>query len=115
MNQGVTVLTQIVLLKWTESATSEQRSQAANALASLPGLVSEIRTLALVTDAGLRPDNFDVAVVTSFEDQAAWEKYQTHPEHLRVVKGAVAPILAAKAAVQLTGSPAGLAAGSPDE
>ena len=109
------MLTQIVLLKWTESATSEQRGQAATALASLPGLVPEIRSLALVTDAGLRPDNFDVALVTSFDDEAAWERYQTHPEHLRVVKGAVAPILAAKAAVQLTGSPSALGGGSPDE
>lgn len=109
------MLTQIVLLKWTESATSEQRSQAASALASLPGLVPEIRGLALVTDAGLRPDTFDLAVVTSFDDEAAWERYQTHPEHLRVVKGTVAPILAAKAAVQLAGSPSALAAGSPDE
>ena len=93
------MINQIVLLKWAEAADTEQCTQACDALRALPAKIPSLLSLTVVTDESGHPDNFDVAVLTTFGDEQDWRSYQEHPAHKQAVQQHLAPILASKAAV----------------
>lgn len=94
------MINQIVLLKWTDASGDEERARACAALRALPAAIPSLRSLEVIADESGLPDNFDIAVLTVFDDEQGWQAYQEHSAHKRAVQGAVAPILAAKAAVR---------------
>ncbi|MDQ1508609.1 MAG: hypothetical protein QOG50_453, partial [Actinomycetota bacterium] len=48
----------VVLLRWVPDATAEQRAAVEEGLATLPGLIPEIRTYELGADAHVSEGNF---------------------------------------------------------
>ncbi len=90
----------VVCFTWADDASPDAITAAAAALRELPGLISEVRAFSVGADLGLAEGTSDLALVADFDDAAAWQRYQDHPEHRRVVIEHVRPILATRAAVQ---------------
>ena len=91
----------VVILRWKESTTAEQRRAVRDGVATLPGLIPEIRSYRVGEDAGLEPErNSDMAIVADFDDMAAFFVYRDHPAHQNVIASFMRPILESRAAVQ---------------
>lgn len=91
----------VVMLTWTDTATSEQRRAAPEALETLPPLIPEIRSYQVGVDAGLAAQgNSDLVVVADFDDVDGYLVYRDHPAHQDVIARFIRPILASRAAVQ---------------
>jgi hypothetical protein len=58
-----------------------------DALQSLRGRIDEILDLHVGIDLGLVDGHWEVVLVSDFIDNAALERYQAHPEHVRVAQG----------------------------
>ncbi len=90
----------IVLMEFDDT-TDEAHIEALVAdLSALPDRIAEIETYEVHRDAGLADGNADVVVIGTFSDQAAWEVYRDHPEHLRIIAEQIRPVLARRSAVQ---------------
>ena len=90
----------VVLLRWKPDASVGQREMVLEGLAGLPAQIPEIRGYRFGADAGVSPGNHDLAVVADFDDVEAYLVYRDHPAHRSVIDERIAPILAARAAVQ---------------
>lgn len=90
----------VVLFRWAESATEEQRQRARESVARLPGQIPEIRRFVFGVDAGLAEGNYDFALVADFADEAGYRTYANHPVHQEAIREHVRPALAERAAVQ---------------
>ena len=72
----------------------------AASLRQLPGLIDDIRSYEVLLDAGLAEGNAQVAVIGTFDDEAAWRAYLDHPDHQAVVQQQIRPHLLARTALQ---------------
>ncbi|MEV1004241.1 Dabb family protein [Nonomuraea sp. NPDC050202] len=92
----------IVLFTWTETATAEQKAAVTAELRKLPGLIPQLRSYTVGADAGLNQGNHEYAVVADFDDVDGYLTYRDHPDHQKVIADYIKPILATRAAVQLS-------------
>jgi len=90
----------VVLLAWTDEATSEQKAEVAAQLSKLPGVIPEIRQYVIGADAGVNQGNHDFAVVADFDSAEDYVVYRDHPAHQEIIATHIRPILGARAAVQ---------------
>lgn len=90
----------VVMFRWSETATEEQKQAALEQLDALRERVPGIRRLSFGTDLGVQPGNFDLALIAEFDDVAGYERYRDHEAHQTVVTDYVRPITAERAAVQ---------------
>jgi Stress responsive A/B Barrel Domain len=91
----------VVLLRWNDAATPEQRLAVLDGLRALPAQIPEIRSYAVGVDAGMATEgNSDLAVVADFDDVAGYLVYRDHPVHQEVIARTIRPILASRAAIQ---------------
>ena len=90
----------VVMFRWTQDATEEQKKQVAAEVARLPSLVPSLRAFASGADAGVNQGNFDFAVAADFDDVGGYVAYRDHPEHRAIVEKFIRPIAAQRAAVQ---------------
>ncbi|WP_084965165.1 Dabb family protein [Thermoactinospora rubra] len=93
-------LRHIVLLKWTDEATEEQKATVREELAKLPAVIPQIRRYDIGADAGVNQGNHDLAIVADFDSVDDYLVYRDHPTHQDVIARHIKPILAARAAVQ---------------
>lgn len=90
----------VALFRWTPEASAEQQHALTEALAKLPGAIGEIRAYAFGPDAGLKPGNWDFAVVADFDDAGGYLVYRDNPAHRDVLERFANPIVAGRAAIQ---------------
>ncbi|GAA5068652.1 hypothetical protein HNP84_008418 [Thermocatellispora tengchongensis] len=90
----------VVLFRWTEDATDEDKERVARELRALPETISEIRAYHVGHDAGVNQGNYEFAVVADFDDTAGYLVYRDHPAHRAVIDKYINPYVAARAAVQ---------------
>jgi hypothetical protein len=90
----------VVCFTWSDDASPDAITATEAALRALPGLIEEVRAFSVGPDLALAPGTSDLALVADFDDAEAWQQYQDHPAHQRVVVEHVRPILATRAAVQ---------------
>ena len=89
---------------WKLHPQAEGQDRAANArrikglLEGLIALVPEIKFLEVGINCLADENNHDVILNCEFADLAALERYQKHPEHLKVV-GLIAPLRSARSAI----------------
>jgi len=88
------------LLGWTPEATPEQRAAVETGLATLPGIIPQIRTYTIGSDARVNDGNYDLVVVADFDDVDGYLVYRDHPDHREVIREHITPILAERAAIQ---------------
>jgi hypothetical protein len=94
------MLRHVVCLTWAAGTAPEDVEAVRRALVALPGRIPEIRAYTVGSDAGAAAGNADFGIVADFDDVAAWQRYQDHPEHQRVLAELIRPRLAARAAIQ---------------
>jgi hypothetical protein len=70
-------------------------------LRALPPLVPSIRSYQVGRDAGLSDGAWDLVVVGSFDDEAGWRDYASHPEHVPIVHE-IRELVSASARMQTT-------------
>ncbi|TDD56912.1 Dabb family protein [Nonomuraea terrae] len=92
----------IAMFTWTAEATDEQKAAVATALDELPGLIPQIRSFAAAPDAGISQGNYDFAVVADFDSADDFLVYRDDPRHQAVIAERIKPILASRAAAQLS-------------
>jgi hypothetical protein len=90
----------VVMFRWTDESTPDDRERAIAGLRAFAEQVRDLGTARIGVDAGLDQGNFDVVVVADFADRATYLRYAADPRHLAMSKEHVAPILAVRAAVQ---------------
>jgi Stress responsive A/B Barrel Domain len=90
----------MVMFRWTQEATPEQKQRVADELARLPALIPSVRAYHIGSDLGLRPGNFDFAVAADFDDVDGYLAYRDHPEHRQIVEEFIQPIAAQRGGVQ---------------
>ena len=91
----------VVVFKWADAATEEQKLTVARRLGTLPGLIPELRAYSMGADAGINPGNFDFAVVADFASRDDYLVYRDHPVHREIIAESITPIVANRAAVQM--------------
>jgi hypothetical protein len=90
----------VVLLRFVDDATDEQRAAVRDGLRALPAAIDAVRSYQVGDDVGETDGNYELAIVAAFDDAAGYATYRDHPQHVRVVRDLIRPILAARAAVQ---------------
>jgi hypothetical protein len=90
----------VVLFTWIEDATEEQKAEVAVQLATMPGVIPEIRDYQFGPDAGINSGNHHFAVVADFDSVEDYLVYRDHPTHRAIITDYITPILASRAAVQ---------------
>jgi Stress responsive A/B Barrel Domain len=97
------MITHIVTLKLSADAPAGRAEEIAAALLQLPAVIPEIKSYRVGPDLGLNEDNYDLALVAQFDDEAGYRAYATAPAHLAVINELVRPALAARSGVQFEG------------
>ncbi|MBW7885444.1 MAG: Dabb family protein [Caldilineaceae bacterium] len=77
-------LTHVVLMKFHDP-TPEVLGKATSLLRGLAGKVPDLRGLEVGTDVLHSPRSYDLALITRFDSLAGMQRYQEHPEHLKVL------------------------------
>lgn len=90
----------VVLFSWKDDVSDGRRRAVMEGLAKLPTEIPEVRAFQFGEDAGLGPDNFDLAVVADFDDAEAYRRYAAHPAHTQLVADVIRPVVTQRAAVQ---------------
>jgi hypothetical protein len=89
----------VVLLTFRD-APDGHVERVADALATLPAHIPELKRYVIGTDAGVAEGNADIAVVADCDDQAGWQAYRDHPVHQQVIAELIRPYVSARSAVQ---------------
>jgi hypothetical protein len=90
----------VVLLTFRDDAPEGHVERVAEALATLPAHIPELKSYVIGTDAGVAEGNADIAVVADCDDQAGWQAYRNHPVHLKLIAELIRPYASARSAVQ---------------
>jgi hypothetical protein len=92
----------VVMFTWTREATDEQKAAVVTELGKLPGVIPEIRSYTVGSDAGINQGNHEFGVVADFDNVDDYLAYRDHPQHQKVIAEHVRPIMASRAALQLS-------------
>lgn len=79
------MLKHVVLFKFKPETSEAQIEQLAAGLGALPGIVEEIREFVFGRDIIRSERSYDFGLVSLFDNRAALDRYQVHPEHQKVV------------------------------
>lgn len=88
---------QIVLLRWREGISEEEKTEVALGLRSLQEKIGEVRAIKMGSDLRVRSDNFDFGISVDFDDKEGYLNYRKHPAHLDVVERLIGPAMAERA------------------
>lgn len=75
----------IVFFKFKADATDGAIADLEASLNGLSGLIAEIRAFSCGRDVLRSARSYDLALVADFDDLAALDRYQVHPDHQAVV------------------------------
>ncbi len=78
------MLTHIVMVKLKPGTQRDKAERVISDLRGLPGRIPEIREFEVGEDIIHSPRSFDYVLVARFDDVAALQRYQQHPNHLPV-------------------------------
>lgn len=83
----------IVLIRLKETLTPGEVRAFMSEARTVLGAIEEVENLRVGRGLGVKAEvAHPVALLMEFEDEAALERYQKHPEHLRFVDSIVGPI-----------------------
>jgi hypothetical protein len=90
----------VVMFRWTQDATEEQKQRVAAELSRLPALLPVLRAYRMGADLGVSEGNFEWAAVADFDDLDGYLTYRDNPEHRAIIAEFIRPIIAERAAIQ---------------
>lgn len=79
------MLKHVVFFKFKPEVKEPDIVELEKGLAALPGAIPEIQECVFGRDVIHSERSYDFALVSGFADLKAMERYQQHPDHLRVV------------------------------
>ncbi|GAB4166198.1 MAG: Dabb family protein [Geothermobacteraceae bacterium] len=79
------MLKHLVFFKFKADTTDAQIDTLAEMLGALPEQIEEIREFVFGRDIVRSERSYDFALVSSFDDLEAMQRYQIHPEHQKVI------------------------------
>ena len=79
------MITHLVFFKFKPETTNTEIQQLAEGLGRLPEFIEEIQEFRFGADVIRSERSYDFALVSSFEDLEAMQRYQVHPEHQKVI------------------------------
>jgi len=94
------MVTHIVIFTWNAGTKATQIESLQQGLAQLATDLSDWAVIKHGPDLGFRDRNGDYALIATFADRAAWDRYQADPRHKAVVRDLVSPILASRLTIQ---------------
>ncbi|HEX2048395.1 MAG TPA: Dabb family protein [Acidimicrobiales bacterium] len=97
------MLTHVALFTFKPGTTDEQVTELSAGLATLPGLIPEIKGYRFGADAGLAEGNVDFGVVAEFHSAEGYRAYANHPAHRDVIDRLVKPIRQQRTGIQFEG------------
>lgn len=89
------------MFRWIDGVTSDQIQAVSAGLDSLPRAIPEIAMYRHGPDAGINQGNFDYVVVGDFASDDDYLVYRDHPVHRQLITELLAPLIAARSAVQV--------------
>jgi hypothetical protein len=95
-------LRHVVMFRFSDDATDEQRKALARGLAGMPaatGAISE-HDYRHGPDLGLNPASFDYVVVADFASADDYVAYRDHPDHQALIRDLVTPVVTERASAQ---------------
>jgi len=78
----------IVLFRFKTEIPQSDREAFLNLLRAMPSKISEIKSFEAGFDLVRAPRSYDLALVTSYDDLAALDRYAKHEHHLPVIERA---------------------------
>ena len=91
-----------MLIRWKDGTTAAQIDAVNKGFATLPGVISEIRSYTHGADVGAEDGADDYGIVGDFDDVDAWRAYDTHPVHDKVRAEIIRPLIADRATALFT-------------
>lgn len=73
----------VVMWKIKDAKSNAEKMK--DKLEALEAKIDEIKSLEVGINFNDSPRAYDLVLITEFEDQAALERYQKHPDHLEIV------------------------------
>jgi len=80
------VIRHIVMFRFKADTPQTDRAAFLEMLRSLPSKIAEIKSFEAGFDLVRAPRSFDLALVASYDDLAALERYAKHEHHLPVIE-----------------------------
>jgi hypothetical protein len=90
----------VAVFTWKDGTTAVDVDAFAEALATLPDSIPEIRALRYGADLGLVEGNDTFAVVADFDDVADYRRYAEDAGHRHLIDTRLRPMLATRHALQ---------------
>jgi hypothetical protein len=90
----------VVMFRWSEDSTTTAQERAISGLRDFAEEIRALGTLSIGVDAGISEGNFDAVVVADFPDRETYLTYASDPRHTAMIANYLAPIIAARVAVQ---------------
>lgn len=78
----------VVFFNFKDGVSEADIAELETGLGRLPAIIEEIREFVFGRDVVRSERSFDFALVSSFDDLQAMERYQVHPDHQKVVSKA---------------------------
>ncbi len=78
------MLTHIVIWKYREDASAQDRQRHVEMLRRLPSVIREIERFSVGFDVLRLPRSYHTGLTSTFRDLAALDAYTNHPEHVEV-------------------------------
>jgi hypothetical protein len=75
----------IAMFRFRDDITDDVVAEIRADLLSLPGKIDSIRSYQVGRDLDLSATTWDMVVIGGFDDEAGYQAYSSHPEHLPVV------------------------------
>ncbi len=91
----------LVTFTWRPDVTNDDVVAVIEGLTSLPAQIPELLSYSFGPDLGLREGNADFAVAAALDSPESLPAYLDHPEHVRILKEFIAPLVASRQAVQI--------------
>ncbi len=79
------MLTHVVLFKFKPGTTAQDIQDLAEGLGGLSHSIEEVREFRFGADMLHTERSYDFALISSFDDLDAMQRYQVHPEHQKVL------------------------------
>jgi hypothetical protein len=89
----------IVMFRFRDDVTEDVIANIRADLLSLPGKINSIRSYQVGRDLTLSTTTWDMVVIGGFDDEAGYQAYSNHPEHLPIV-ARVGALVTDRAALQ---------------
>jgi hypothetical protein len=94
------VIRHVSLLTFASDASQGQIDAIAQALATLPSRLPNLRSFTFGCDAGINAGQASFAVVADFDTVDDYIAYRDDPEHRRILADLITPVLAGRTAAQ---------------